>query len=108
MTKQPPIKSYKDKTVSDITSEMTVLSADELEQVRQWEKEHEGRKTILERIDELMESKTLPLAEYRSMNAEAIRSALDDLSKDELREIRRFEKAHENRKTILEEIDDRL
>jgi hypothetical protein len=46
-----PIKDYAAKTVSDVEEALGELSTDELEQVKQYEQQHQNRKTAKQAID---------------------------------------------------------
>ena len=46
-----PIANYDDLSVEEVEDELEELSEDEMEKVRSYEKEHKGRKTLLERLE---------------------------------------------------------
>lgn len=50
----------------------------------------------------------LPIDRYQHLTVPQVKSKLDDLSAKELREIKRYEEKHKDRKTLLEEIGRRL
>lgn len=50
----------------------------------------------------------LPLANYEGRNIDEVRAELDGLSKAEIRQLATYEKKHLNRKTLLEEFEQRL
>ncbi len=45
-----------------------------------------------------------PIAEYDELNVKAIRAALADLDRLDLRKVARYEEAHKNRKTVLRDV----
>lgn len=49
-----------------------------------------------------------PVENYDEMNVDDIKKRLDDLSDEELKEIRAYEKDNENRKTLLESVKRKL
>ena len=51
---------------------------------------------------------SLPIADYKSMNAKDVMAQLDGLDMDGLKSVQKFEMAHHNRKTVLREIDQRM
>ena len=51
---------------------------------------------------------SLPIAEYKGMNAKDVIAHLDTLDLNGLKAVESFELAHHNRKTILREIDQRM
>jgi hypothetical protein len=52
--------------------------------------------------------RNLPIDDYQHMTVPQVESKLDDLSKKEIREIKRYEEKHKDRKTLLEELKRRL
>ena len=51
---------------------------------------------------------SLPIGDYKSMNAKDVMAQLDGLDMDGLKSVQKFEMAHHNRKTVLREIDQRM
>jgi hypothetical protein len=49
--------------------------------------------------------RNLPVSNYQRLTASQVKSKLGLLEKGELRQIERYEKAHKNRKTVLQEIE---
>lgn len=49
-----------------------------------------------------------PIASYDELNVEEVGKNLDNLSAQELREVREYEKANKNRETVIGQIDRRL
>ena len=54
------------------------------------------------------EPASLPIVDYKSMNAKDVMAQLDGLDMDGLKSVQKFEMAHHNRKTVLREIDQRM
>lgn len=50
----------------------------------------------------------LPINRYQHLTVPQVKSRLDDLSDKELRQVKRYEEQHKDRKTLLEEIERRL
>ena len=51
------------------------------------------------------ESKASPLKNYDALSVEEVEKKAKGLSKDEIREVRDYEKGHKNRKTLIESLD---
>ncbi len=51
---------------------------------------------------------SLPIADYKAMNAKDVVAHLEGLDLDGLKAVQKFEMGHHNRKTILREIDQRM
>ncbi len=49
-----------------------------------------------------------PILNYDELNVEEVGKQLDNLSAQELREVRRYEKSHKNRDTVIAQIDRKL
>jgi hypothetical protein len=52
--------------------------------------------------------RNLPIPDYQGKTVPEIARRLDDLSADQVKRIRAYEKRHKNRKTLLERIERRL
>ena len=54
------------------------------------------------------DAEELPIEEYDSLNVEQISQRLEELSDEELEQLRRYEGANKNRRTLLRRLDERL
>ena len=50
----------------------------------------------------------LPIGDYQHLTVDEVTEELDGLDKEELGQLRAYEKEHKDRKTLLEELDKRL
>jgi hypothetical protein len=50
----------------------------------------------------------LPISDYQHLTVPQVKRKLDDCSKQELRQIKKYEQGHKARKTLLAEIDQRM
>jgi hypothetical protein len=104
-----PIDNYDELTVDEVTDRLDNLNQDELEQIRDYEAQHKERKTVLEAVDERLQTmpggKNFPIDEYNELTADEVTDRLDDMNEEELEQIRRYEEQHRNRKTVLEAVD---
>lgn len=61
-----------------------------------------------EGTEQAMEAVAFPIEGYDEMNVEEISGRLDDLSVEELQQVRDYEELHEKRKTLLEQMDRKI
>lgn len=100
-----PIENYDELTVDEVAGELGSLSAEELETVRSYEKRNKDRETLLYEIERTM---SFPIEGYDEMNVAEISEQLDDLSEEELKRIRDYEKRNKGRDTLLEQLDRKI
>jgi hypothetical protein len=101
-----PIQSYNSLTASEITSRLQGLTQTDLAAIYKYERANEGRSTILESIEPRIVN--LPISNYDALTVEELNSRLEGLTKDELKQIRRYETDTKARSTVLEKIDSLL
>ena len=104
---RPPIDNYDDKSAREIIAALDELDRAGLEKVKEFEKDFYGRKTILRKVDTLLEGEQ-PIENYFDLTAKEVRQKLDEMDEAELTQFKEYEKEHKNRKTVLEEIDRRV
>ena len=61
-----------------------------------------------ESVQRTAETATFPIPGYDEMNVEEISARVDGLTDDQVRRLRDYEKANENRKTLIERYDSKL
>ncbi|MBJ7521661.1 MAG: DUF892 family protein [Solirubrobacteraceae bacterium] len=98
-----PIRGYDDLTADQITSKLTDLSQIELGIVDGYERRHDGRSTVLDRVSDLRTSQ--PWAGYDEQTATDIRSALADADDDTRKAVRDYERRHKGRQSVLAAAD---
>jgi hypothetical protein len=54
------------------------------------------------------ESRALPLKNYDNLSVEEVGKKIKGLSQKEIRKLRDYEKAHKNRRTLMESLDRKL
>jgi len=59
-------------------------------------------------VQRTAEAATFPIPGYDEMNVEEISARVDGLTDDQVRRLRDYEKANENRKTLIERFDSKL
>jgi len=100
-----PVENYDELTVDEITGELGNLSAGDLEKVRDYEKRNKNRETLLYEIERKM---SFPIEGYDQLTVEEVSGRLDDLSAEELRMVRDYEKRNKDRETLLEQLDRKI
>ncbi len=104
--KDLPIPNYGSLTAAEITGKLAGLTQTDLAKVYKYEQSHDNRRTVLDAIEgKLIE---LPIPTYDALTAEEIIARLDNLSKDDLKTIHRYESATKSRSTVMEKIDSLL
>ncbi len=100
-----PIENYDELTVDEITGELGSLSAEELETVRGYEKLNKDRETLLYEIERTM---SFPIEGYDELNVGEVSEQLDDLSEEELKRVRDYERRNKGRDTLLEQLERKI
>ena len=100
-----PIENYDELTVDEIVGELGSLSAEELETVRGYEKLNKDRETLLYEIERTL---SFPIEGYDELNVEEISGRLDDLSGEELKRVRDYERRNKDRDTLLEQLERKI
>ncbi|HZQ28869.1 MAG TPA: hypothetical protein VFA94_14325 [Acidimicrobiales bacterium] len=126
-----PIAGYDSMRVNDILPQLSTLSLDELDVVREHEEQGKNRNTVLSRVDDLMEQKAgaeeAPVAaavaaadggaddgiddlieDYDNLRVNQILPLLEELDDDELEDVADYEEAHKNRASVVDRIDQLL
>ncbi len=100
-----PIENYDELTVDEITGELGSLSAEELETVRDYEKLNKDRETLLYEIERTM---SFPIEGYDELNVGEVSEQIDDLSEEELKRVRDYERRNKGRDTLLEQLERKI
>jgi ferritin-like metal-binding protein YciE len=95
-----PIPGYDSLTADEIASRLSGLSQGDLIKVAAYERAHESRQTVLERIDSLRDSP--PWANYDEQNVDQIRSALSRADAETVKAVRDYERGHKNRTGVID------
>jgi ferritin-like metal-binding protein YciE len=97
-----PIARYDTLNVEQITERLRDLSQTELAKVEAYERRHDNRSTVTERIAALRAREPWP--GYDDQNADQVASVLRSAGEDDARRraAREYERAHKNRTTVLE------
>ena len=97
-----PIARYDALNVQEINERLPTLSQTDLAKVEAYERRHENRSTVTERIAALRS--TEPWPGYDDQTADEVASVLRTADEDDARRraAREYERAHKNRATVLE------
>jgi hypothetical protein len=101
MKDQVPITDYDqldDKQVSDRLSQLTQA---ELETVESYERAHDNRPAVLEKLRYMRGSEPLP--GYDGLSTEQVAEALADADSETVRAVRDYERKFQHRRAVLDE-----
>jgi hypothetical protein len=98
--KAPAIANYDDHTAGEITQRLRRLSQSELAELEDYEKQGEGRRTVLETIAALRGDE--PWSGYDGMEVEEVNDALKQRDGQTAGRVLDYERRHKGRKTIIE------
>ncbi len=93
------IARYDALTVDEITARLPELSQVDLAKVDAYERRHQKRATVLDRIGTLRGDE--PWAGYDELNVAEIRAALGEGDDARVQQVREYERAHKNRAGVL-------
>jgi ferritin-like metal-binding protein YciE len=93
------IARYDALTAEEIVGRLANLSQIELAKVAAYERRHQSRSTILDRVDTLQGDEPWP--GYDELTADEVRAVLSEGDDDRAREVRAYERAHKNRAGVL-------
>jgi uncharacterized protein (UPF0335 family) len=100
-----PIKDYDKQTAADITAKLKGLSQRELRMVDAYERKHENRATITDKIAKLTGEE--PWSGYDEQSVDAITKALRDADADTAKAVRAYERDRKARAGVLEVAEQR-
>ncbi len=95
----PPIANYDDLNVDEITAKLPELAQADLAKIEAYERRHDNRSTVLDRVSSLRGEEPWP--GYDEQTVDEIVSVLRDSDDDTARQVRGYERAHQNRTSVL-------
>jgi ferritin-like metal-binding protein YciE len=95
-----PLADYDKLTASEVAARLPELSQGDLAKVEAYERRHEKRATVLNRIGALKGQEPWP--GYDELTASEIRAALEDADEELAKRVYEYERAHKNRSSVLE------
>lgn len=93
------IPDYDSKTAAEIVAALNELSQVDLGKVDAYERRHENRSTILQKIDSLRGSEPWP--GYDELTVDEVQSALAGDQAEQVDAVREYERRHKNRSGVL-------
>lgn len=100
---QLPFAGYDGLDTSEVTRGLSDHSQIELEAVESYERSHEGRKPVLDKLRYMRQSEPLP--GYDALGAEEISAALKDADLATIKKVRSYERKFANRSQLLDQVD---
>lgn len=101
-----PFANYDEMTAKEIVAKIDGMANEELRQVKLYEAANQNRVTVMREVDRQMAE--LPIPNYDKLTVAEIEPMLVTLSKEQLKSVRAYEVEHDNRVTLLDEIDAQL
>jgi ferritin-like metal-binding protein YciE len=93
------IAGYDKLTADEIAGKLSDLSQIDLAKVDSYERRHENRTTVLERVSSLRGDE--PWAGYDELTATEVQAALSEADEDRVKAVRSYERAHKARAGVL-------
>jgi ferritin-like metal-binding protein YciE len=94
------IARYDSLTADEITSRLSELSQVDLAKVDSYERRHQNRTTVLERVSSLRGDE--PWAGYDELTVSEVQAVLSEGDDERAKEVRNYERAHKNRAGVLQ------
>jgi hypothetical protein len=101
-----PIKDYDKQTAADITAKLKGLSQRELRMIDAYERKHQNRTTIIDKVGKLTGDE--PWSGYDEQSADAITTALRQTDQDTAQSVRAYERERKARVGVLQAADQRI
>jgi uncharacterized protein (UPF0335 family) len=101
-----PIADYDKQTADEIVTRLKGFSQRELRLVDAYERKHENRATIADKIAKLTGEE--PWSGYDEQSVDAITTALRDADEDTARSVRAYEHARKDRAGVVQAADQRI
>jgi len=101
-----PIKDYDKQTAADITAKLKGFSQRELRMIDAYERKHEDRATITDKIAKLTGNE--PWSGYDEQSVDDINTTLREADKDTAQVVRSYERDRKARSGVLQATDQRI
>jgi len=101
-----PIKDYDKQTAGEIADKLKSFSQRELRMIDPYERKHENRKTITDKIAKLTADE--PWSGYDEQGVDAIAKVLREANKDTAGSVRAYERDRKARAGVLEAAEQRI
>ena len=100
-----PIADYDKQTAGDIAGRLKGFTQRQLRMIDAYERKHENRATITDRIAKLTGEE--PWSGYDEQSVEAITTALNDADAEAAQKVKTYERDHKGRTGVIEAADKR-
>ena len=101
-----PITSYDKQSADDIASRLNGFSQRQLRMIDAYERKHENRATITDKIAKLTRDE--PWSGYDEQSVEAITTALNDADAETAQKVKTYERDHTGRAGVIDTADKRI
>ena len=101
-----PIADYDKQTADDVAARLNGFTQRELRLIDAYERKHENRATITDKIAKLTGEE--PWSGYDEQSVDAITTALRDTDDDTTAAVRTYERERKNRAGVIQAADQRL
>jgi SpoVK/Ycf46/Vps4 family AAA+-type ATPase len=101
-----PVKDYDKQTAADIAAKLNGFSQRELRMIDAYERKHQNRATITDKIAKL--SGEEPWPGYDEQSADAVAKAIAGADHETARAVRSYERSRKNRAGVIEAADQRV
>jgi hypothetical protein len=95
-----PVKDYDKQSAEDVAGKLRGFSQRELRTIDAYERKHENRATITDKIAKLTGNE--PWSGYDELSAEAVAKAVTDGDEDRAKTVRSYEREHKDRAGVIE------
>lgn len=102
-----PLENYDSLTAKEVIEKMKGLSAEDVELLRTHEVKNKDRRSVTDRFDartEVIEA-GLPVENYDSLNVVEVIDRMEELSVEEIRQLRSYETKTKNRPTLMKRFE---
>ena len=101
-----PIKDYDKQTAGDVAGKLNAFSQRELRMIDAYERKHENRATITDKIAKLTGDE--PWSGYDELSADAVTKGVREGDVDAAKKVRSYERDHKARSGVIEAADHRI
>ena len=95
-----PVQDYDKQSAEDIARKLKGFSQRELRTIDAYERKHENRATITDKIAKLTGDE--PWSGYDELSAEAVAKAVSDGDQERAKKVRSYERHHKDRAGVIE------
>ena len=101
-----PITDYDKQNAEDIAGKLSGFSQRELRMIDTYERKHQNRATITDKISTLTGDESW--SGYDELSAEAVATAVSEGDVENAKTVRSYERGHKDRSTVIDATDRRI